>query len=244
MTQRFSSRRRASTGWLLLILLALVALLAAACVLTRSATPATLPTTTAEQASRATEPSPSANGFLAGELATLAAPPAPLPTTSGFEAGVATGEPSGAQAGFTVKPGASPRSTRQPSATLRPTQTPAAIPRPTSTRGAAPSPTKSLQATATPKDGLSTIAFAKLPREAQDTIRLIDRGGPFPYRQDGAIFQNRERLLPIKPSGYYHEYTVETPGSPDRGPRRIVTGDGGELYYTADHYDSFKRVAR
>ena len=92
--------------------------------------------------------------------------------------------------------------------------------------------------------GLPVIAFAKLPRQAQDTIRLIDRGGPFPYRQDGTVFQNRERLLPRHPSGYYREYTVVTPGESDRGARRIVAGAEGELYYTADHYASFKRVAR
>jgi ribonuclease T1 len=58
------------------------------------------------------------------------------------------------------------------------------------------------------------------------------------------VFQNRENLLPQKPSGYYREYTVETPGSPDRGPRRIVTGADGEMYYTDDHYESFRRVIR
>ncbi len=101
-----------------------------------------------------------------------------------------------------------------------------------------------MQATATPDDGLPTIAFDNLPRQARDTIRLIDNGGPFPYRQDGAVFQNRERLLPSRSSGYYHEYTVITPGESDRGARRIIAGAGGELYYTADHYDSFKRVVR
>lgn len=87
-----------------------------------------------------------------------------------------------------------------------------------------------------------------LPVEAHDTLRLIARGGPYPYRQDGSVFQNRERRLPAQPRGYYREYTVETPGSPDRGPRRIVTGggDGGavlprEYFYTADHYRSFRR---
>lgn len=93
-------------------------------------------------------------------------------------------------------------------------------------------------------DGLDTIPFDALPAEAQETIRLIERGGPFPYRQDGSVFYNRERLLPAKPSGYYREYTVVTPGEPDRGARRIVAGAGGELYYTADHYASFKRVVR
>jgi ribonuclease T1 len=94
----------------------------------------------------------------------------------------------------------------------------------------------------TPSDGLATIALAKLPPEARETIRLIQRGGPFPYRQDGVTFQNREGRLPKRPSGYYKEYTVITPGSPDRGARRVISGEGGELYYTDDHYDTFKRV--
>ena len=95
---------------------------------------------------------------------------------------------------------------------------------------------------ATPSDGLPTIALAQLPREAQDTIRLIRQGGPFPYDQDGATFGNREGRLPKRPSGYYQEYTVITPGSRDRGARRIIAGQGGELYYTGDHYDTFKQV--
>ncbi len=93
-------------------------------------------------------------------------------------------------------------------------------------------------------DGLPTIAAAQLPPEARETIRLIERGGPFPFDKDGATFGNRERHLPARPSGYYREYTVITPGSPDRGARRIVAGESGELYYTDDHYESFKRVIR
>ena len=91
-------------------------------------------------------------------------------------------------------------------------------------------------------DGLLVIYVDQLPREARDTLRLIERGGPFPYDKDGAVFQNREGILPSRPRGYYHEYTVETPGSDDRGARRIIAGDGGELYYTADHYSSFKVI--
>ncbi|NLG26483.1 MAG: ribonuclease N [Chloroflexi bacterium] len=94
----------------------------------------------------------------------------------------------------------------------------------------------------TPDDGLATVRVADLPDQSLDTLGLISNGGPFPYRQDGAVFQNREGLLPAQPSGYYHEYTVDTPGSRDRGARRIVTGSQGELYYTDDHYDSFRRV--
>ena len=87
-----------------------------------------------------------------------------------------------------------------------------------------------------------TISINDLPSEALDTIELIQKGGPYPYKQDDTVFSNREGLLPQKSSGYYHEYTVKTPGSSDRGARRIVTGNGGEFYYTDDHYASFKRI--
>ena len=76
----------------------------------------------------------------------------------------------------------------------------------------------------------------------EKTLALIDAGGPFPYRQDGTVFSNREHLLPAEAHGYYHEYTVPTPGSPDRGARRIVMGSQGEAYYTDDHYRSFWRI--
>ena len=84
-----------------------------------------------------------------------------------------------------------------------------------------------------------------LPAEALDTLALIERGGPFPHRQDGATFQNREQLLPARPRGYYREYTVRTPGSRDRGARRIVSGGRPptEFFYTDDHYRSFRRFA-
>lgn len=81
--------------------------------------------------------------------------------------------------------------------------------------------------------------LGSLPPEAADTVELVEQGGPYPYPQDGTVFQNREDLLPDCASGYYHEYTVKTPGSPDRGARRIVTGDAGEHFYTDDHYASF-----
>jgi ribonuclease T1 len=83
-----------------------------------------------------------------------------------------------------------------------------------------------------------------LPPEALETLRLIERGGPFPHRQDGTVFQNRERLLPARPSGYYREFTVRTPGAQDRGARRIVAGgDPPEVfYYTEDHYRSFREI--
>jgi guanyl-specific ribonuclease Sa len=84
---------------------------------------------------------------------------------------------------------------------------------------------------------------AFLPPEAHDVLERIARGGPFEYRQDGSVFQNRERRLPAQPRGYYHEYTVETPGSRDRGARRIISGGEPprEYWYTEDHYRSFQR---
>lgn len=87
-----------------------------------------------------------------------------------------------------------------------------------------------------------TIAVDDLPPEAIDTLLLIDDDGPYPYSKDGSTFQNREGLLPDRPVGHYREFTVETPGSPDRGARRIVSGADGELYWTADHYDSFEQI--
>ena len=93
-------------------------------------------------------------------------------------------------------------------------------------------------------DGLPSVDLADLPPEAADTVQLIDDGGPYPYDQDDGVFGNFEGLLPDQPRGYYREYTVETPGSDDRGARRIVGGSQGELYWTADHYQSFERIER
>lgn len=78
--------------------------------------------------------------------------------------------------------------------------------------------------------------------ELQATLDLIERGGPFPHRQDGATFSNRERRLPIKAHGYYREYTVRTPGAKNRGARRIVKGQDGDIWYTRDHYKTFVRL--
>jgi ribonuclease T1 len=83
-----------------------------------------------------------------------------------------------------------------------------------------------------------------LPREARTTIALIDKGGPYPYAKDGAIFSNRESQLPKKKRGYYREYTVKTPGERTRGARRIIAGAEGELFYTDDHYNHFRRIER
>lgn len=86
------------------------------------------------------------------------------------------------------------------------------------------------------------VPVSQLPREALETIRLIRKGGPYPYARDGAVFSNREGHLPKQKRGYYREFTVKTPGERTRGARRIVAGAGGELYYTEDHYARFRRV--
>ncbi|MBT9491224.1 MAG: ribonuclease [Paucibacter sp.] len=96
---------------------------------------------------------------------------------------------------------------------------------------------------------LEIVALSALPREAQKTHQLILAGGPFPYDKDGIVFGNRERILPKKPRGYYHEYTVTTPGARNRGARRLVCGGKPPstpdvCYYTGDHYSSFKRVVQ
>jgi len=96
---------------------------------------------------------------------------------------------------------------------------------------------------------IGSVAITELPREAQVTDALIRAGGPFPYSKDGAVFANRERLLPPGASGYYREYTVKTPGARDRGARRIVCGGHKPTvpeacFYTGDHYASFARIAQ
>lgn len=89
---------------------------------------------------------------------------------------------------------------------------------------------------------IGNIAAAALPAEGRATLALIKQGGPFPYSRDGVVFGNYEKILPQQPRGYYREYTVATPGSRNRGTRRIVSGQPGEYYYSADHYQSFKRI--
>jgi ribonuclease T1 len=109
-----------------------------------------------------------------------------------------------------------------------------------STQDGAPPPASA----STPVSGLATVAAAELPKEAIVTLTLIDKGGPFPYEKDGSTFANQERLLPLRERGYYREYTVQTPGSRDRGARRLVVGQAGDVYCTADHYESFRQVLR
>ena len=102
-----------------------------------------------------------------------------------------------------------------------------------------------LAARASP-DALPEIAARDLPVQAHDVLKLIRAGGPFRHDRDGVVFGNREKILPAKPRGYYHEYTVQTPGSRSRGARRIVCGGPKTApeacYYTADHYVSFGRI--
>lgn len=93
----------------------------------------------------------------------------------------------------------------------------------------------------------AVVALAELPAEARTTHRMILKGGPFPYSKDGSVFGNRERLLAPKARGFYREYTVKTPGSRDRGARRIVCGgkpptEPEACFYTDDHYASFRRI--
>lgn len=142
---------------------------------------------------------------------------------------------------------ATPAQTQAAAAAETPTvEAPAMLAAPTKLPTNTPKPVKP---TATPTrgppaqiDGLPVITLGALPPEALATLALIESDGPFPFGKDGSTFQNRERLLPRKSTGYYHEYTVITPGENDRGARRIVGGEGGELYYTDDHYASFTRI--
>lgn len=116
------------------------------------------------------------------------------------------------------------------------------VPAPPPTVATAPAPGGGpAGATARPSSPAARLP-AFLPPEAHHTLALIARGGPFPHRQDGGVFGNREHLLPSEPRGYYHEYTVETPGAHNRGARRIVTGGNPPVvyYYTDDHYRSFR----
>ena len=91
-----------------------------------------------------------------------------------------------------------------------------------------------------------TVSVGELPPQGVKTYELIHQGGPFAYEKDGTVFGNRERLRLVQKRGYYHEYTVTTPGLSHRGVRRIVCGGQPKTpdvcYYTADHYASFRRI--
>ena len=149
--------------------------------------------------------------------------------------GDATGDGDGGAAGSSTTASSASRSATSSAAT------------PSSTRRSTPSSTgrttpSSPTGERTPDSGMPTIAASELPREGRETLRLIHRGGPFPYDRDGITFQNRERILPAQPRSYYVEYTVPTPGESDRGARRLVAGDDGDVYFTDDHYRSFRQV--
>ncbi|PRX36881.1 ribonuclease T1 [Paraburkholderia sp. BL18I3N2] len=108
-------------------------------------------------------------------------------------------------------------------------------------------PAASASGTAVASGAVGTITRTQLPAEATETLRLIKAGGPFPFSEDGVVFRNSAALLPQHPRGYYHTYTVRTPGSTDRGQRRIICGgprkQTADCYYTDDYYVSFKRIA-
>lgn len=130
-----------------------------------------------------------------------------------------------------------------------PEGTSSAAPAPSATRGdtpAAPDMSHPVQdngpGQANPS-GLPEVRESALPAEGRRVLELIRAGGPYRYSQDDQTFGNFERILPRRDRGYYREYTVPTPGEPDRGARRIVAGAGGEKYYTDDHYESFTFIA-
>jgi ribonuclease T1 len=110
------------------------------------------------------------------------------------------------------------------------------------TEDSAPPPASGSSAVPGQESGLQVKALSSLPAEATDTWRLIERNGPFKSNRDGVEFENREKRLPQKAAKYYREYTVPTPGSEDRGARRLIYGQQRELYYTGDHYSSFVLV--
>jgi ribonuclease T1 len=148
----------------------------------------------------------------------------------------------GSTPGSQADPGAS--SSQTPSSTGTPSPSPSDSPTHDFTETNTPVTEPSQQPGTDPVSGLPFVLLAQLPPEAAETVELIDAGGPFPEDEDGGTFGNREDLLPDEQMGYYAEYTVPTPGSRDRGARRIVAGDEGELYWTEDHYRSFERIAR
>lgn len=120
-----------------------------------------------------------------------------------------------------------------------------------STSGKTTAPSKGVPASQAtdPVSRLRWVSLDALPAEAADTLASIKAGPPYPYpRNDGVVYHNNNRVLPAKPDGYYHEFTVKTPGASNRGARRIIAGGpnsgqaNAEYYYTADHYDSFERI--
>lgn len=135
-----------------------------------------------------------------------------------------------------------------------PSATPSNQPKPSPTKDAGPSDPATSRTAGVgndsnmpdqDRDGFRYVAVDQLPPEAAETLALIEDGGPYPYPgKDGSTFGNFEGVLPDRQRGYYAEYTVETPGLSHRGARRIIAGDGGEFYWTEDHYESFERIWR
>jgi ribonuclease T1 len=130
--------------------------------------------------------------------------------------------------------GASSSSTTAPSASARATQ--AAGQRPTTTT------TTKKPSKCVPISGVDMVSVDKLPSQAIDTLQSIAAGPPYPFKKDGVVFQNRERILPKESKSYYHEFTVVTPGSSDRGAKRIIVGGCDERWYTEDHYATFRLI--
>ncbi len=160
--------------------------------------------------------------------------------TSGRDGNAATsGRDEGSRIGpAPTLPGGVPPPTQQPP------KRPAPVPVPP-TPTPAPPPTTKPGSTVTAVKATFNVEFIRDTDERAavvEVIEAIDAGGPFRYRKDGSTWENRERRLPKRPFGYYHEYTVDTPGSDDRGARRLIAGDQHELYYTRDHYGSFTNV--
>lgn len=141
-------------------------------------------------------------------------------------------------------PAPAPTSAYTSSAPAQATTTPTAPASTTWRASATASPPSGGMPATDPASGLPYVALEDLPPEAAETVHLIDSGGPFPYDKDGSTFGNYEGLLPDEPVGYYKEYTVDTPGSYDRGARRIIAGEDGQLYWTEDHYESFEVIWR
>ncbi|MFD7414198.1 ribonuclease [Kitasatospora purpeofusca] len=158
------------------------------------------------------------------------------------------GSASKTAASRTTAPGATAPGATAPGATATgpaAASTAPVAPKPSAPRSSAPAtpPATAAGTGWVPTDpALADVCRTRLPDQARDTLGLIAKGGPYPYRSDGIVFENRESRLPRKTSGYYHEFTVVTPGSGDRGARRVVTGDSGEQYWTADHYATFQEI--
>lgn len=155
-----------------------------------------------------------------------------------------SGDDAGPEARATASAPAAPASGAASSAPTSATSSAATASGSPATSSAVPSASASAVESVDPVSGLLWVDEADLPPEAWDTLQLIDDGGPFPYDEDDGTFGNFEGILPSEPRGYYREYTVDTPGLSHRGARRIIAGDGGELYYTQDHYASFERIRR